>query len=383
MAQLSSRAKDVPRSGIRVLMDMAQEKPDVIHLELGQPGFPTPEHVLEAAHRAAVQGYTGYTPNAGYLSLREKIASQLIEHTGVPTSADNIVVTAGSMQALYSSIVALVEPGEEVLISDPGYPNYTMMTILAGGIPIYYPLTASRGFRPDIDSLEKLISHRTKVIILNSPSNPTGAVLPVEDIKALLSIAQSNDLFVLSDEAYGRILFEGEHFSPRCFDKQDRVISCYSFSKTYSMTGWRVGYAVASLDIAKVLTKLQEVLVACVSSISQKAAEAALDGPQEIVEEMVEAYRKNRNLAVSILEKAGMLFIRPQGAFYLMLDVGKSKMDSYTFAKELLLATGVVVAPGETFGPSGKRYIRISLAASNENIETGLNRLISFLKKFD
>ena len=381
MSEVSNRAMSVPRSDIRILLDMAQSHPDAIHLEIGQPFFPTPSHIVEAAHQAAVEGFTGYTQNAGFLSLRTKFARYIAEWTGAPAAAANIVATCGSMQALSSSLSALLEPGDEVLIPDPGYPNYAMMTRMFEGVPLYFALDGLKGFHPDLSVLESLVSDRTKVLIINSPSNPTGAVYTREEIRDLYLFAEKHDLFILSDEAYDRIIFEGFHVSPRRFDTSGRVVACYSFSKTYSMAGWRIGFLVASPEIAAIMTKMQEVFVACAPSISQKAAEAAIDGPQDEVDIMADFYRNNRDVSAELLTAAGVGFVRPQGAFYLLVDIGGAALDSFAFATRLLNEAGVVVAPGRTFGPGGNRYIRLSLAVSRADLENGLKKIIGFLKK--
>ena len=351
-----------------------------MHLEIGQPFFPTPDHIVEFASQAAAAGETGYTLNAGYLSLREKFAAYLTKATGVSTGAENVVVTAGSMQALSSAHAALLVPGETVLIPDPGYPNYSMMAGVFGVESVPYTLRAERGFHVDMDDLEAKVTGASKVLIINSPSNPTGAVFTESEIRDLVALAERHDLFILSDEAYDRIIFEGTHVSPRRFDSSGRVISCYSFSKTYSMAGWRIGFLVASEEIAKVMTKMQEVFVACASSVSQKAAEAAIDGPQQVVTTMVDFYRRNRDIAVELLSQADIPFVRPEGAFYTIIELPAGESDSFAFAANLLKETGVVVAPGRTFGRAAEKFIRISLAVSEADLVEGLRRLAEFYR---
>ena len=375
MKKLSTRAINVPRSDIRVLLEMAQSVPDAIHLEIGQPCFPTPPHIVEAACRAARDGETRYTLNAGYVSLREKFAAYLTQATGVKTTADNVVVTGGSMQALSASFAALFNPGETALIPDPGYPNYTMMARVFGIEPVYYPLNPDNGFHIDMEDLESRTGPSTKVLVINSPSNPTGAVFSEAEVRELVAFAERRDLYILSDEAYDRIIFEGDHIAPRKFDTSGRVLSCYSFSKTYSMAGWRIGFLVATAEIAAIMTKMQEVFVACASSVSQKAAEAAIDGPQEIVTSMVGFYRDNRDIAENILSSAGIRFVRPNGAFYTLIRLPGEETNGFSFAEKLLREAGVVVAPGRTFGSAGEKFIRISLAVKQPVLLEGLTRL--------
>ena len=359
---------------------MAQSVPDAVHLEIGQPCFPTPAHIVEAAARAARDGETRYTLNAGYVSLREKFAADLTRMTGAPTAGDNIVVTGGSMQALSASFAALFNPGETALIPNPGYPNYTMMAQVFGIEPVYYPLRPNNGFHIDVNDLESRVGPDTKVIVTNSPSNPTGAVFSEAEVRELVAFAERHDLYILSDEAYDRIIFDGDHVAPRQYDTSGRVISCYSFSKTYSMAGWRIGFLVASAEIAAIMTKMQEVFVACASSVSQKAAEAAIDGPQEIVGSMVDFYRGNRDLAAEKLRAAGIPFVKPEGAFYTLIGLPEDEADSFAFAEKLLVKTGVVVAPGRTFGSGASRFIRISLAVQQPVLADGLSRMIDFYR---
>jgi aspartate aminotransferase/aminotransferase len=270
------------RSGIRVILDMALRIPDAIHLEIGQPDFPTPAHIVEAAHQAMRQGFTKYTANAGLLSLREAIAAKARRDNGIQASADDVVVTTGGMGGLFSAAAAVLDPGDEVLAPDPGYPNYEMMATLCHATTVRYPLTGmADGFQPDLDALPALVTPRAKAIIVNSPGNPTGSVISADALAAIVAFAQRHDLFVISDECYEKILFGGAmHVSPAALNGDGRVITVSSFSKTYAMTGWRIGYAIARAPVAATLSKLQEATVACASSVSQKAAEAALAGPR-------------------------------------------------------------------------------------------------------
>jgi len=381
MKPLASAALKMPRSGIRVILDMAAQLPGVIHLEIGQPDFPTPEHITAAALQAAQQGFTKYTPNAGLLSLREAIAEKVRRENGLEASVENVVVTTGGMGGLYAAFTAVLEPGDEVLIPDPGYPNYTMLTQLCRAQAVYYPLDAATGFQPCLETLSRLITPRTKALVVNSPSNPTGSVIPKEGMAALVALAREHDLYLISDECYEKIVFDARHVSPGSLDKDGRVLSLFSFSKTYAMTGWRVGYAVVSPEIAAIFVKLQEATVACTSSVSQKAAEAALQGPQDCIEIMVNAYRRRRDRAIAILQRHGLATYVPQGAFYLLVDISGCGSGSEGFAQNLLAQEKVAVAPGRTFGPSGDRYIRVSLAAHEDELETGLERLCRYVSQ--
>jgi aspartate/methionine/tyrosine aminotransferase len=381
MRPTSSAVAGMRRSGIREVMELAQAIPDAIHLEVGEPGFPTPAHIVEAAHAAALAGYTKYTANAGMLSLRQLLVGKIRQFNGLEVAPENIVVTPGAVTAIAASIFALVEPGDEVLLPDPGWPNYQMMVPTAGAVTVLYPLRADDGFTPDLDALERLVTPKTKAMVINSPGNPTGAVFSREVMLKLLEFIRRHDLYLISDEVYEQIIFEGEHVSPARFDSEGRVITVSGFSKTYAMTGWRLGYAVAAKPLAAQIAKLQEPLVTSTCSVSQKAGEAALWGPQECVQEMVDEYRRHRDTTAGILTAAGVPFFRPQGAFYAMVDISARSRDSYAFARQLLQEAHVAVAPGATFGPSAAGYVRISLASSAAAVEEGVRRLAMFVNQ--
>lgn len=373
---------NMPRSGIRRIMDNATDL-DILHLEVGQPNFPTPPHIIQAACEASTDGqgrYTRYTPNMGYPSLREAIAEKLKRENGINAGIHNILVTPGATYGIAISLSVLLNRGDEVLIPDPGYVNFSMLVPQYGGVVRRYPTLESRGFIPDIGTITKGITPRTKAIVVNSPSNPTGAVCTEEFIRDLVDIAQGNNLYILSDETYEHIIFEGKHISPGRFDTDGRVVSLFSFSKSYAMTGWRVGYVVASDTIATVLEKQQEFYSSCAPSVSQKAAEVALRNSDRCIEEMVEAYRGSRDLVIDILKKHGLYSYRPRGAFYILINVTSTGMNSDAFADRLLEDQRVAVAPGATFGEIGGRYIRVCMAVSEEVLKEGVERICSFIK---
>jgi len=315
MKPLASAASEMPRSGIRVILDLALKIPDAIHLEIGQPNFPTPPHISEAAYQAALHGFTGYAPNAGLPTLREAIVEKVRRDNGIQAGIDNVIVTTGGMGGLFSSLTALLEPGDELLLPDPGYPNFEMVARLCRATVVRYPLDPEKSFQPCLETLPGLVSSRTKAILVNSPSNPTGAVIPAETMAALVSFAAQHDLYLISDECYEKIIFDARHVSPASLDAGGRVISIFSFSKTYAMTGWRVGFVVATAEIAAVVSKLQEATVACTSSVSQKAAEAALKGSQDCVAAMVAAYKSRRDQALVILKRTSFVHTFPRGLF--------------------------------------------------------------------
>ncbi len=378
MRSLSARAVGMRRSKIRVLFDAAARAGDhVIRLEVGEPSFTTPVHVTEAAARAARDGHTGYGPNGGLLSLRELLADKLRRVNGIAASVDQILVTPGAMNALYSLYLALLESGDEVLLPTPGFPNMDEMVRLHGGQPVFYPLAAESGFVPDVGSLERLITERTRVLFVNTPANPTGAVYPSWLMEELVRLASRHDLWLLCDEVYDEMVLSHDcvHTAAAPFDEESRVITVCSFSKAYAMTGWRVGYMVAPPRLAELLRSLQEPQVSCPSTISQKAAEAALAGPREPYTEMLDAYRRRRSAAVDAAAANGLRVVAPDGTLYMLVDVSASGCDDLAFALALLKSHAVSVAPGSVFGPAGRGWARISLAAEDELIVEGLRRL--------
>ncbi|MCP4629508.1 MAG: aminotransferase class I/II-fold pyridoxal phosphate-dependent enzyme [bacterium] len=380
MKILNPAAEFMPRSGIRYILDKANNYSDVLHLEIGQPDLPTPPHIVDAAMRAAREGFTGYTPNAGYPSLRRTFAKRLSAEQGINIYPEQIVVTVGAMGGLFSAMSATLAPGDEALVPDPGYPNYSMALRLLGGKTVSYPLKKTSRFALDTEEIRTRITPQTKLIVINSPSNPTGAVISEVDLINVVEIAKTHGLYLLSDEAYDHVIFDGKHISPLKYDDAGCAISIYSCSKTYSMTGWRVGFTVSTAENATIITKLQEAFVACAASISQKAAEAALTGPQQCVDDMRETYSNRRNLALDLCSMLGLQCIAPSGAFYLMIELPSTeKRDSLEFCLQLIKDKRVAIAPGVTFGKKGEGFIRASLCASEEVLKTGLSRLAEYL----
>jgi aspartate/methionine/tyrosine aminotransferase len=365
----------MPRSGIREIMDLTWGRTDVLRLEVGEPDFGTPEHVIEAAARAAADGQTGYTANQGTAVLREAIREKLARVNGIEATQEEVVVTVGAVNALLSALLVLVERGDGILLPDPGWPNYHAMATMVGADVIPYPLSAPT-WEPDLDELERLCRQpNAKVLVINSPGNPTGGVWSSDTIDAVLELARANDLYVLSDEVYEEIVFAGEHVSPGSRDDDGRVITVSSASKTYAMTGWRIGYLATTESLAGVIAKVQESTVACPNSIAQAAAVAALCGPQDCVGAMRAAYRERCGLAVAALREEDLLVAEPRGAFYAFADVSAATRDTMAFARKLVADYGVSVAPGATFGANADGLVRLSLASSPEVIREGIGRL--------
>jgi aspartate aminotransferase len=377
MPALADHARQMPRSGIREVMDLAWSMEDpVIGLHVGEPSFATPEHVLDGARRALDRGDTRYVANAGIPALREAIAGKVAVRNGLEAGPAQVVVAAGGMQALYAALSATVGAGDEVLVPDPGWPNFAMAVQLLQARPVGYPLHPDDAFLPDLAELGRRVTDRTRALVVNFPSNPLGSVLPTDLAQRLCRFADEYDLWLISDECYDAITFEAEHVSPARYDEQDRVLSCFSFSKTYAMTGLRVGYLIAPETVADTAAKMQETLIACVNAPAQHAALAALEGPQDFVEVMRRAYHERRDAAAAQLDAAGVEYLLPHGAFYMWVDVrDRCSGDVKAWALDLLRERYVAVAPGTTFGAEGEGWVRISLATDTDDLLEGLDRL--------
>jgi aspartate/methionine/tyrosine aminotransferase len=373
---LAHAAVAMPQSGIREIVNLAINRAEVIRLEVGEPNFPTPTHIVEGAVAGIAAGFTGYTQSQGLLSLRALLADKITQRTGVELTPDQVVVGAGGVQVMFATLLTLIDAarGDEVLLPDPGWPNYEMAVLALGGRTVRYPLHIEDAFVPQLGDLERLVSPRTRVLILNSPSNPTGAVFARPAMTALMQFAEQHDLWVLADEVYDELVFEGEHVSPFAL-APERTVTLNSFSKTYAMTGWRVGYAATvDAELAAALAKVQEPQISCVAGPAQKAAEAALRGPQDCVIEMRTAYHERRDAVVSLLRAHDLFAYQPRGAFYVMVDVSRSGLDGHAFALRLLEEERVAVAPGTAFGDAARDQVRISLATERDALLEGVDR---------
>lgn len=382
MRMVSKNLSSLTRSGIRMILDKAVLLEKAYHLEIGDPGFDTPAHIQQAAISAIKEGKTHYTTHAGLPSLREAILQKVKTENGIDARFEQLGVTPGGVFAVAAAMMAISEHGDEILIPDPGWPNYYTQAVVIGLKPVHYHLTLDSNFQPDISRIEAAITPRTRGIIINSPANPTGATFSGQTMEDLLDMCERHDIYLISDEVYERILYEGQHFSPASLDPDGRVIAIYATSKTYAMTGWRIGYYVAPQPVAKAMGRAVESYLSCASSVSQIAAEAALNGPQDCIEEMIKAYRERKDICVAAIEKAGIDYAVPQGAFYLMLGIAATGLGSYDFSTQLLDATGVAVAPGLTFGPNSDQTIRISFCANKAEVEEGIQRMCRFYQQF-
>jgi aspartate aminotransferase len=377
MREPSAAITKMKRSGIREIFDLANAIPGAIHLEMGEPDFPTPRHIREAAARAADAGFTKYTPNAGIPELRDAIAKKVRSKNGINAGRDQVIVTPGAIAALHGSMLALCDPGDEILLSDPAWPNYRMLCELLGLETVYYQLVPEDGMQPMAERIEPLISADTKMIVINSPSNPTGSVIDQSHLDEVLRLAEERDLWVVSDEVYDEIVFDnGTAPSAASSDHADRVISVFSFSKTYAMTGWRVGYAVAPIDVAQFVVKTQEPTTACVNAPAQMAALKALEGPQHCVREMRDSYQERRDDVTEILDAAGLPYVHPSGAFYMWIDVSSVGGSDVDFARRLLTEREVAVTPGSAFGPKSGTFVRVSLASDASVLRKGVERIV-------
>jgi len=381
--RISRRANLVPWSGVRKMFNLAQQYEGVINLSVGEPDFDTPKHIVEAAINAMKEAYTHYTPNAGLKEFREAAAEKVKAENGIDADPETeVIATVGAMGGLSLAILTVVDPGDEVLIPDPGFPSYKAQVVLAGGRPVPYTLVEENGFLIDVEEIKKLITEKTKAIIINTPSNPTGTVLNEKNLREISEIAIENELLVISDEAYEAIIYDGlTHISIASLpDMKERTISIFTLSKTYAMTGWRIGFAVANEDIISQMTKLQEHISAHPSSISQKAAVAALRGGNDCVKKMIAEYSERRELLLKGLsEIPGFRCTRPQGAFYVFPNIKGFKMSSEKFSMQVLEKAKVVVVPGTAFGKHGEGYVRISYATSREKLANALSRIKNML----
>ena len=356
---------------------LEQRGRSVIHLEIGEPDFPTPAHVVEAGQRALAEGWTKYGPTPGLPELREAIAAYISRTRGVKAGAENVCVVPGGKPIMFFTMIALIEPGDEVVYPNPAFPIYESLIRFLGGTPVPIPLVESRGFSFDLDVLHARLSDRTRLVILNSPANPTGGVIPAEDLGRIAAMVRDRDLLVLSDEIYSRIWYEDEPTSIVGFDGLlDKTIILDGFSKTYAMTGWRLGYGVMPTWLANAVSQLIVNSNSCTAAFTQRAGLAALEGPQDCVAAMVEQFRQRRDVMVEGLSRIpGFRCSRPSGAFYAFPNVSATGMRCDELADLLLTEAGVACLSGTAFGAHGDGYLRFSYANSLTNIQDAIGRI--------
>ena len=379
MVRFAKRVTSIESSPTVRLGDLVTEMKargeKVLSLSVGEPDFPTPAHIVEAGKKALDDGFTKYTSSVGIKELREAVAEKSLKENRIPAKPENVLI-APTKHTLYMSCMALLEAGDEAIIPDPGWVSYAPMVVLAGAKPVPVRAADEQGFAPSPDDVAELITPRTRLIMLNSPSNPAGSVYPGATMKAIADLAADHDLVVLSDEIYEKILYEGEHVSPASLDGMfDRTVTVNGFSKTYSMTGWRLGWLVAPKPIFKEISKVQEHTITCATAFAQKAGVAALRGPSEPLEKMVAEFRARRDLICAELAKIDRVTcFRPAGAFYVFpkFDV---PLDDAALGEKLLKEAKVAITPGSGFGAAGASHERLSYAASRATITESVRRI--------
>ena len=380
---VSNRSKSVTFPGIRKMLQMAEGLEGIVSFALGEPDFDTPQHIKEAAFNALREGFTKYTSNYGIPELRNAIAAKLKRENSVLVDPKTeVLVTAGAQEALYLVFQAFINPGDEVIVTDPCYHSYPRMIMLAGGKPVPVPLNQKEDFRLHVDDLERRINPKTKMILLNSPQNPAGSVLDSSDLKKIASIAESHDLLVATDEIYEKLIYDATHVSIASLPGMaERTITINGFSKTYAMTGWRIGYCVAKKNLLDEMVKTHSYSATCANSIAQKAATAALNGPQDCVTDMVREFTRRRDYVVKRLsEMKGVDCPKPRGAFYVFPNFLSFSKTSFALAEHLLTKAKIITVPGLEYGPSNDYHLRLSFATSMENLEIGLDRLDAGLR---
>ena len=373
-------ADSMPVSGIRKMFALAAEYDNVINLCIGEPDFETPQHIIDAGSYALNHGYTKYVANSGLPILRKAIAEKMVAENGIQCSENNVMVTNGAGQALMSAIQCSLNPGESVIIADPYYPNYLGYFALAGVEVIPVSTKEQEHFHLTANAIRKAMKPSTKAILINSPSNPTGAVLSLDELKAIAELAKEKNLIVISDEPYESIVYDGrKNYSIASLpDMFERTITINSFSKTFAMTGWRVGYAVAEESFIKAMTVMQESLTSSVNAASQYAAYVALKSEKDDVENMRKTYEERAELLSKGLNKIkGFSFTKPEGAFYAFVNIKDTGLTSAEVSQKLIEECQVITTPGSAFGDAGEGYIRISFASSLEILIEALKRIQS------
>jgi len=361
---------------------MEAEGRDMVHLEIGEPDFDTPPNIVKAAIKALKSGYTHYGPSAGLLDARRVFAEHITKDRGVEVKPENIVITPGAKPILFFSILALVDEGDEVVYPNPGFPIYESVINFVGGKAVPIPLREEKGFSFDVDELRTLVNEKTKMIIINSPQNPTGGMLTKKDMKAVAELADKYDAWILSDEVYSKIIYEGKHVSIYDFPEvKDRTILLEGHSKTYAMTGWRLGYGIMPLKLAEAVSRLQTNSNSCTASFTQIAGIEALTGSQSKSRKMVKEFKERRDLIVDGLNSIpGFKCLRPKGSFYVFPNITGTGMKSKDLETFLLEKAGVAGLSGTSFGKYGEGYLRFSYANSQENIKKALEKIRGALK---
>ncbi len=362
----SDRVSTINLSQVRKMFETAS--PTAINLALGEPDFNTPPHIIKSLKDALDENYTHYSQNKGEPVLREALCDKLAKDNNIKTSMDDIIVTVGASEALYDAAQALINPNDDVLIPDPGFLSYREVVTLAGGNNIPVQARAENGFKTTVEDVENSLTENTKMMIINSPCNPTGAVMQKEDIKAISDLATDKDIIIVSDEIYENIIYDRKHYSFQSYT--DNAITINGFSKSFAMTGLRIGYCCSTNEIIEEMLKVHQYNVACVDTATQIAATTAITGPQDCVRSMRDEFRKRRDLVVESLNDMGLDCVNPEGAFYVFFH--RENPEEFV---EKAVKEDVILVPGGSFGAMGKDYIRLSYAQSYENLEEAMRRL--------
>ena len=352
----------------------------IVHLEIGQPDFKTPQNIIEAAYKAMNEGKTGYGPTPGIIPLRETIAQYCMDYKNVKTNINEIVVTPGAKPVMFFTMLMLTQKGDEVIYPNPGFPIYESVINFSGAKPVPMPLLEKNNFRVDLNQLKKDINEKTRVIIVNNPGNPTGGMFSKDDICAIAEMVKGKNIYILSDEVYDRIYFEEKPLSIASLPgMKDKTIILDGFSKTYAMTGWRLGYGIMNEELAKHMSMLMVNSASCAATMTQWAAIEALKGPQDAAAEMTAAFKERREYIVGALNKIkGISCVMPQGAFYVFPNISSFGLSSSEFASRLLEEGGVAAAGGTAFGSFGEGFLRLSSANSLENLKIAVDRIEKF-----
>ena len=383
---VSSRIESIKESAIRRFIELASKSKDVIHFEHGEPSFSTPEHIVEAATKAMKDGLTHYGPTAGLPELRRAISEKLTEENRIPIDGpEEVLVVSGTQEAMFLTALAFLQTGDEALVLDPYYPAYFEETLIAEAKPVTVPLRADSCYRIEAKHLEQYVTPKTKMVWLNSPVNPTGHVFSKRDLEEVAAVAERNDLLVFADEIYEKLVYDGaEHVSIGSLPgMEERVITTNGFSKCYAMAGWRIGYVAADKKLIDQMSKLHYYAVLCPSTIAQKAALAALNGPQDCVREMIQEYGRRRLTLLEALRKIdGISYVPPKGAFYVFPNISRFSKNDETVAETLLREFSVATVPGSGFGRGGVGHLRLSYSIPMTEIEEGLDRFQKGLQHF-
>jgi aminotransferase len=380
---IASHVRSIPRSGIRDFFDLVQGRPDVISLGVGEPDFVTPWHIREAAIYALEHGKTSYTSNLGLLRLRQGISESLAKNFGVHYDPNKqILITVGVSEALDIALRALINPGDEILYHEPCYVSYSPSIILAHGAAKPVSCYADNGFAVTAEAIEAALTPRSKVLVLNFPTNPTGGTMTRAELLKIAAVAQRHNLLVITDEVYAELTFEGDHVSVASLPGMiERTIFLHGFSKAYAMTGFRIGYACGPADLIEAMMRIHQYSMLCASIISQEAAIEAIRYGQSDTQEMREQYRARRNLIVQAFNAMGLTCNLPRGSFYAFPCIKSTGLSSKEFAIKLLEQEKVACVPGNAFGPSGEGYLRCCFATAMDRIETAAERLARFVRQ--